>query len=184
MKNSKFFSIARLSLVIFSMSFVFIPYSNGGQVGGSDDIKKYFSDDIKKHFGDMKYHEVIMTKKSNFDPKSDLQSIKGESKSTGKSGIISHHRWYIIVDDKGEIGGILVGSHQSDSMDPVEMTSGEFNQRYNTCLLAPDGSFFQSQCLSALFKMAHSECEWHRNSPECATHCFLTPEVCAAPNPS
>jgi hypothetical protein len=149
------------------MSFLFTQCSNDKQLG--------FSDDIKKHFGDMKYREVIFPKYVGFNPKSDLQSIKGKGAVKDKLAKPINYSWYLITDDKGEIGGFYLGSDNSNSTGTVEMTKGEGTRRLRNCK-AQGGDI--NECVAKVMTDWWMDCISSSTPEECEIHCWMNDHKC------
>jgi len=156
------------------MGFLFIQCSNSEQLG--------FSVDIKKHFGDMRYREVIIPNNTDFNPKSDLQSIKSQGTVKDKLSKPINYRWYIIADNKGEIGGFYLGTDKMNSINPVKMSREEAKRRLAHCKedvpITDDDKEFK-QCIDLLVGQILDDCFMKGATADgCAEHCWYNDFNC------
>jgi hypothetical protein len=129
----------------------------------------------------MTYREVIIPENNDFNPKSSLKSIKGEGTVEDKSGKRVNYRYYMITDDKGEIGGSYLGTNQLNTTGPVRLSKEGTLIVLSICKAIGDEKR-RGKCIRDLYAQVLVDClrldKEFDSEEDCAEHCWYRGGKC------
>lgn len=114
-----------------------------------------FAEEIEKHFGGMNYSEVIVPEMDL----SKLEVIKASEIVKSKSGRkLINISWFVLVNDKREIGGFYLGSDEQKENTTVFLTIDEARDRIARCKASSGSDNAYVSCINRLIFKIFSDC--------------------------